>query len=153
MLSIPKNKSYGLYSCPIRILSYAKHILSGPPGDIFNMSVQKGVFPSKLKEAKVIPVYKSDDETEPDNYRPISLLSVFNRLFEKLMYHRLKSFLDNNNVLSKAQCGFREKHSTQHATLDTVNIIQNNTDLKLFTCGIFIDLLVLFIPPRPITSN
>ena len=58
MLSIPKNKSYGLYSCPIRILSYAKHILSGPPADIFNMSVQKGVFPSKLKEAKVIPVYK-----------------------------------------------------------------------------------------------
>ena len=63
------------------------------------MSVQKGVFPSKLKEAKVIPVYKSDDETEPGNYRPISLLSVFNRIFEKLMYHRLNSYLDKNNVL------------------------------------------------------
>ena len=86
ILSIPKNKSYGLYSCPIRILSCAKHILSGPIADIFNMSVQKGVFPSKLKEAKVIPVYKSDDEAEPGNYRPISLLSVFNRIFEKLTY-------------------------------------------------------------------
>ena len=107
------------------------------------MSVQKGVFPSKLKEAKVIPVYKSDDETEPGNYRPISLLSVFNQLFEKLMYHRLKSFLDNN-VLFKAQYGFREKHSTQHAILDTVNIIQNNMDLKLFTCGILIDLKKAF---------
>ena len=108
------------------------------------MSVQKGVFPSKLKEAKVIPVYKSDDETEPGNYRPISLLSVFNRLFEKLMYHRLRSFLDINNVLFKAQYGFREKHSTQHAILDTVNIIQNNMDSKLFTCGIFIDLKKAF---------
>ena len=144
ILSIPKNKSYGLYSCPTRILSCAKHILSGPLADIFNMSVQKGVFPSKLKEAKVIPVYKSDDETEPGNYRPISLLSVFNRLFEKLMYHRLKSFLDINNVLFKAQYGFREKHSTQHAILDTVNIIQNNMDSKLFTCGIFIDLKKAF---------
>ena len=81
------------------------------------MSVQKDVFPSKLKEAKVIPVYKSDDETEPDNYRPIPLLSIFNRIFEKLMYHRLKFFLDINNVLFKAQYGFREKHSTQHAIL------------------------------------
>ena len=108
------------------------------------MSVQKGVFPSKLKEAKVIPVYKSDDETEPGNYQPISLLSVFNRIFEKLMYHRLNSFLDKNNVLFKAQYGFHEKHSTQHAILDTVNIIQNNMDLKLFTCGIFIDLKKAF---------
>ena len=111
------------------------------------MSVQKGVFPSKLKEAKVIPVYKCDDETEPGNYRPISLISVVNRIFEKLMYRRLKSFLDKNDVLFKAQYGFREKHSTQHAILDTVNIIQNNINLKLFTCGIFIDL------KRPLTPS
>ena len=90
ILSIPKNKAHGLYSCPICILSGAKHIVSGPLADIFNISVQKGVFPSKLKEAKVIPVYKSDDETEPGNYRPISLLSIFNRILEKLMYHRAK---------------------------------------------------------------
>ena len=100
------------------------------------MSVQKGSFPSKLKEAKVIPVYKSDGETEPGNYRPISLLSIFNRIFEKLMYHRLKSFLDKNDILFKSQYGFREKHSTQQVILDTVNIIH----FKLFICGIFIDL-------------
>ena len=61
--------------------------------------MQEGVFPSKLKQAKVIPVYKSDDETEPENYRPISLLSIFNRIFEKLMYQRLKIFLDKNDIL------------------------------------------------------
>ena len=144
ILYIPKNKAYGLYSCPIRTLSCAKHIVSGPLADIFNMYVQISVLPSKLKEAKVIPVYKSDDETEPGNYRPISLLSIFNRIFEKLMYHHLKSFLDKNNILFKSQYGFREKHSTQHAILDTVNIIQNNMDIKLFTCGIFIDLKKAF---------
>ena len=106
--------------------------------------MQKGVFPSKLREAKVIPVYRSDDEKEPGNYRPISLLSIFNRIFEKLMYHHLKSFLDKNNILFKWQYGFREKHSTQHAILDTGNIIQNNMDFKLFTCGIFIDLKKAF---------
>ena len=61
--------------------------------------MQEGVFPSKLKQAKVIPVYKSDDETEPENHRPISLLSIFNRIFEKLMYQRLKIFLDKNDIL------------------------------------------------------
>ena len=61
--------------------------------------MQEGVFPSKLKPAKVIAVYKSDDETEPENYRPISLLSIFNRIFEKLIYQRLKIRLDENDIL------------------------------------------------------
>ena len=91
----------------------------------------------KLKKAKVVPVYKNDDETEPGNYRPISLLSIFNRIFEKLMYHRLKSYLGKNDILFKSQYGFRENHSTQHAIIDIVNVIQNNMDQKLFTCGIF----------------
>jgi len=107
---------------------------------IINMSVQEGVFPSKLKQAKVIPVYKSDDETDPGNYRPISLLSLFKRIFEKFMNHRLETFLDKNDIVFKSQYGFREKNSTQHAILDIINIIQNNMDLKLFTCGIVTDL-------------
>ena len=52
-----------------------------------------GIFPSKLKHAKIIPIYKDGNEDEPSNYRPMSLLSIFNRLFEKVMYNRLKSFL------------------------------------------------------------
>ena len=145
ILSIPRNKTYGLYSCPIHILSGAKHIISGPLSNIFNISVQEGVFPSSLKQAKVIPVYKSDDETEPGNYRPISLLSIFNRIFEKLMmYRQLKDFLDKHDILFKSHYGFREKHSTQHAVIDIVNIIQDNMDLKLFTGGIFLDLKKAF---------
>ena len=144
ILPIPRTKTYGLYSCPINILSGAKHIISGPLSTIFNISVQEGVFPSKLKQAKVTPVYKSGDETDPGNYRPISLLSIFNRIFEKLMYQRLKNFLDKNDIFFKSQYGFREKHSTQHAVIDIVDIIQNNMDLKLFTCGIFLDLKKAF---------
>ena len=144
ILSIPINKTYRLYSCPIHILSGAKHIISGPLSNIFNISVQEGVFPSSLKKAKVIPVYKSDDETEPGNYRPISLSSIFNRIFEKLMYRQLKNFLDKNDILFKSQYGSREKHSTQHAVIDIVYIIQNNMGLKLFTCGIFLNLKKAF---------
>ena len=57
------------------------------------------------------------------------------------MYWQLKNFLDKNDILFKSQYGFREKHTTQHAVIDIVNIIQNNMDLKLFTCGIFLDFM------------
>ena len=138
ILSIPLNKAHGLYSCPTRILRSVRHILSKP------QSVSQGVYPSKLKHAKVIPVYKSEDETDPGNYRPISLLSNFNRIFEKVMFKRLKMFLDQNDILFRSQYGFRDKHSTQHAILDIVNTIQGNMDKKLYTCGIFIDLKKAF---------
>jgi hypothetical protein len=71
---------------------------------MINMSIQNGIFPSKLKIAKIVPVFKSGDETDPDNYKPISLLSIFNRIFEKVMYSRLISFMDKHNVLSSSQC-------------------------------------------------
>ena len=124
--------------------SGAKHVISGPLSNICNISVHEGVFPSNLKQAKAIPVYKSENETEPGNYRPISLLSTFNRIFEKLMYRQLKNFVYKHDILFKSQYRFREKHSTQHAVIDIVNIIQNNMDLKLFTCGIFLDLKKAF---------
>ena len=79
----PTNKSHGLYSCPTRLLKYSRHIISAPLATLINNSVQSGIFPSKLKHAKIIPVlFKDGDEAEPGNYRPISLLSVFNRLWE-----------------------------------------------------------------------
>ena len=127
---LQSKKAYGLYSCPIRVLKCAKKVLSPPLAGLINLSVQTGKFPSKLKHAKIIPVYKGDDETDPSNYRPISLLSVFNRIFEKIMYNRLKSYIEDNELLYKAQYGFRETFSTQNAILDIVSMIQTNMDKK-----------------------
>ena len=142
--SLPPNKALGLYSCPVRILKDACQPLSKPLAILLNKSVQSGIYPSKLKHAKIIPVFKNEDESDPNNYRPISLLSVFNRIFEKLMYKRLKSFIDKYDILSKSQYGFRENCSTQHALIDIVNKIQLNFDKKLYSCGIFIDLKKAF---------
>ena len=74
---LPNNKAYGLYSCPVSILKLSSHIISQPLAQIFNVSVSSGSFPAKLKTAKVVPVFKSGDESKPGNYRPISLLSIF----------------------------------------------------------------------------
>ena len=138
------NKAYGLYSFPTRILKCAQSVLSIPLSRIMNRSIEIGKYPSKLKYAKIVPIYKNNDDEDPGNYRPISLLSNINKIYEKLMYNRIASFLKKNNTLFSTQYGFREKHSTQHALLDIVNKIQNNMDNKLFSCGIFIDLQKAF---------
>ena len=144
ILNLPQNKAYELYSCPIRLLKSAAHILSNPLTSIINCSVKQGIYPRKLKRAKIVPIFKSGDETDPNNYRPISLLSVFNKIFEKLMYKRLESFIKKNDLISKFQYGFRTKHSTEHAILDIINTIQTNMDNKLYSCGVFIDLCKAF---------
>ena len=96
--------------------------------------------------SKIVPIFKADDETEPNNYWPISLLSNFNRIFEKLMYKRMKVFINEDDLLYCSQYGFREEHSTQHAIIDIVNTIQSNMDKRqtLFSGGVFIDLKKAF---------
>ena len=67
-----------------------------------------GVFPSVLKTAKVVPVFKKDSKLDDSNYRPISLLPNIEKILEKLMYKRLDTFLNNNNIIYNLQFGFRQ---------------------------------------------
>ena len=121
-------------------MNCAKNILSPPLAELINLSVQTGKYPSKLKHAKIIPVYKGADETDPSNYHPISSFSVFSRIFEEIMYNQLKSYIEDSELLYKAQYGgFRETFSTRDAILDIVSMIQTDMDKKMFTCGIFLD--------------
>ena len=103
-----------------------------------------GKYPSKLKLSKITPIFKSGEDNDANNYRPISLLSNFNRIFEKIMYNRMKDYIDKLNLLYSSQYGFRKGHSTQHAILDIVNAIQINMNQGLFSCGVFIDLKKAF---------
>ena len=140
ILSIPNNKSHGFYSCPTQLLKCTSGIVSDVLADIINTSIRLGTYPAKLKIAKIVPIFKSDDEKDSNNYRPISLLSNFNRIFEKMIYKRMKSFIEKHDILYSSQYGFRESHSTQHAILDVINAIQSNMDKRLLSCGVFIDL-------------
>ena len=130
------NKAQGLYSSPVRLLKLAKSVISVPLTTIFNQSICSGIFPSKLKCAKIIPIFKDEDESLPENYRPISLLSIYKWIFEKLTYSRLTKFVKDCNILYDQQYGFSSKHSTQHAILDIVNTILQNIDNSKFLCGV-----------------
>ena len=93
------------------------HALIKPLAYLINCSINKGIFPDELKIAKVIPIYKSGDKTSIENYRPISVLSIFSKFFEKIMYNHLINFVNKHNILYKYQFGFKKRHSTNHAIL------------------------------------
>ena len=82
---------------------------------IINLSLSSGVFPDRLKISKIIPIFKSDNASLAQNYRPISILPAFSKIFERAVYNRIFQFLVDNDILFKHQFGFRPGHSTSHA--------------------------------------
>jgi hypothetical protein len=111
---------------------------------VFRQSLSSGIFPSQFKIAKVVPVFKSGDKTNPGNYRPISLLSSFSKILEKVVSIRLTLFLEKENVLTQFQFGFRTSHSTAHAMVHFLNIISKALNEKKHTIAIFCDLCKAF---------
>ena len=123
--------------CPInKIFVVLKHI--------FNISLAKGVFPDKLKIARVTPIFKKGNNTAVTNYRPISVLPCFSKLLERKMYNRLYKFLLENNILYQKQFGFQNTHSTEHAILQLVNQITEAFSQGNYILGTFLDLSKAF---------
>ena len=138
------SKSVGPNSIPIKLLRIIGHSVSPLLALLVNQSFQSGIYPDKLKIAKVISLFKKGNPELPSNYRPISLLPVFSKIFEKLMYRRLYKFLEINKVLYSLQFGFQENHSIDHALVSMTEAIRNILDNKRLGCGIFIDLQKAF---------
>ena len=108
------------------------------------MSFSKGVFPEKLKIVKVIPLHKGGSTQDLNNFRPISLLSIFDKIIEKIMHNRLYDFLELHSILFENQFGFSKNNSTSYALMDITEKIKESIDSSKFGCGIFIDLRKAF---------
>ena len=102
------------------------------------------MFPKSLKIAKVIPIYKKDDPSQITNYRPISLLPSISKVLEKIVYKRLYSFLNQNNLLIPNQYGFRKNNSTDYAILQLCDKITDSLSKKEHVIGVFMDLSKAF---------
>jgi len=111
-----------------------------PLTDIYNASLESGIFPDQLKIAEVIPVHKKGNTRDINNYRPIASLSVFSKMLEKLVYNRIIAFIERNGIITDAQHGFRSKRSTETALQDFVNNVQTAIDNKMNPVGLFLDL-------------
>ena len=105
-----------------------------------------GVFPSVPKTTKVVPVFKKGLKLNYGNYCSISLLSNVEEIFEKLMYKRLYTFLNSNNIIYNLQFGFRQQYSTSHALINITENIRKALDDGDIGCGVFVDLQKAFEP-------
>ena len=138
--SLNKNKSTGPYSIPVVLLKILRSYIACPLATIVNHSFEYGILPNKLKLGKINPLNKKYSTDYPSNYRPISILSVFSKIIEKLMHKRLYNFFDTFQMLYHLQFGFHEKHSTIHALLSLTKAIKVSIDNGKFGCGILSDL-------------
>ena len=111
---------------------------------IFNKCVEEGVYPDILKIARVTALPKSGDDSDADNFRPISILPQINKVFEKLIHQRLLSFLKKFRILSPQQFGFLKKHSTSHSVTCLYEKLIQNLENKLDTAVLFVDLKAAF---------
>ena len=133
-------KSTGPNGIPVFLMKTFKDFFSYWLSKLVNICFETGSFPDILKTAKVIPLHKKDSKLDHINYRPISLLSVFSKIYEKLIYSRIYSYLDKNNLIYSKQFGFRGGYSTNHAIISITEHIRNLLDNGEFVCGVFIDL-------------
>ena len=122
ILLLNVNKSVGPNSIPIYLIKLLNKYISIPLSSLINESFSSGIFPNKLKIAKVTPIFKKGPRADKNNYRPISVLSIFGKIFEKLMYTRLYKYFELHNVLYELQFGFRSNTSTSHALSMTENL-------------------------------
>ena len=129
----------------LEIINSLKNKATGPTSPtIINLSFSKGIFPGKLKMVKVVPLHKGGSTQDLKNFRPISLLSIFDKIIEKIMHKRLYHFLEQNNILFENQFGFRKNNSTSYALMEITQKIKESVEKGKFGCGIFIDVRKAF---------
>ena len=137
---INSKKSVGPFSLPVSILKTFKEFFAFWLCELINLAFEVGEFPDILKIAKLSPLHKKESKLDHINYRPISLLSVISKIYEKAIYTRMYTFLENNKLIYKKQFGFRRAYSVNHALISITERIRNLLDNQNYVCGIFIDL-------------
>ena len=140
--SMASKRSTGFDEVSNFILKSVKEGINKPLTHLINHSLKTGTIPKRLKEAKIIALYKSGDNTKFTNYRPISLLSVFSKLYEKVAHFQLYKFCEQN-ILTEHQFGFRKKSEITHSLLNFFNNVSKAGSKKLHM-AVFLDLKKAF---------
>jgi hypothetical protein len=136
--------SCGFDEVMTKILKIVSPFIVSPLTHICNRMLSTGTFPDRLKYSEIKPIYKKGDKTQITNYRPISLLPVFYKIFEKVLYKRFYNHLSSNNILVKESFGFRCNTSTEMAIYTLINNILSSLNIKTSVDGLFCDLQKAF---------
>jgi hypothetical protein len=139
----PKN-SCDIDGISTKLLQKLAIELSWPLAHIFNLSLTTGIFPSRLKASRTVPIFKAGRADLCDNYRSISLLSTLSKVLEKMVSVQLVNHLDRNKLLYEHQYGCQRNKSTEHSIVHALNFIGQAMNDNKYTIGVFFDLKKAF---------
>ena len=142
--NIKNKKSTGHDGTSNEILKCCSPTIEPYVADVFNKCLEQSIFPEPFKIARVIPLFKKGDRSNPENYRPISLLSSLSKVFEKVLCKRMTKFFMKNESFTPNQYGFRNKRSCTHAIGEVLDYIRNEMDKRNAGSACFIDLKKAF---------
>ena len=143
-LEFNNTPSEGYLGIPSKIVKSIIDLIAEPLMLIFNKCIEIGYFPDILKIGQITPVFKSGDPLQPNNFRPISVLTIFSKIFEKHIYNELLMYFEQNNILCKEQFGFRKGISTNIAIANLLEKIYGGLERNIYGIGVFLDLQKAF---------
>ena len=138
------NKATGLDGLPARFIKDSIDYIVKPITFIVNIYISTGVVPADLKTARVVPLFKKSDKTQPGNYRPVSILSVVSKIVEKVVYEQVETYLNDKGLLYEFQSGFRPGYSTDTTLIYLSDYIKRQMDTRNYTGVVLIDLQKAF---------
>ena len=138
------SKATGLDKISAKLLRVCPDLIADSLCSIFNRSINTGIFPEEWKCSKVVPLFKEGDRKDLNNYRPISIIPVVAKVFERIIHDQVNTFLVDNGLLSNSQSGFRHRHSTTTALLEATNEWAYNIDSGNVNAVVFLDLKKAF---------
>lgn len=142
--NLSNKKSSGFDDINVKILRGIGDIICQPLTNLINLSLKYSTFPRILKTANVVPIYKKNERDKVENYRQISLLSLFSKVIEKIVYDRIISFVVKFKVLHKCQHGFFPGKSIETATFDFLKYVYECVDSGKYVVSLFFDLSIAF---------
>ena len=141
---LPNKSRTGFDDISMRLIKAIKTEIIPALTCIFNQSLNTGIFPEKLKIAKVIPIHKKGSLNDISNYRPISLLPSISKIWEKLILKQLSTYLNEHKLLYDSQYCFRAGHSTELASIELIDRITQDLHKGKIPISIFLDLSKVF---------
>lgn len=147
--SLQGGRSTGGDGVTVYFVKQCADVLSEVIAALINLSINCGTFPSRLKLSSVVPVPKKGDPCDIANFRPISLISIFSKIVERIISEKIVSFLEKNNTLSGCQHGFRRSRSTETATTHFTQYIYDKIDQGEYVISVFFDLSRAFDTLHP----
>ena len=139
-----KDNGKGLYVISNSVLESSSHIISPILSHIANLCLKDGYFPDELKLGCITPIFKKGKKDLAENYRPVCSLSPFSKIIERIVYDRMITFINKNNIFSSSQYGFRKGMSTETAIIDYINKIHSGLNNKHYSISVLMDLSKAF---------